>query len=120
MPERPTLAVFDTKPYDRAFLDAANAALPGGPAFEPRYLEVALRAATAPLAAGCPAVCGFVHDNFDAEALGVLAAAGVQAGRVALRRLQQRRPRRRPRAWGSPSCASPPTRRTPSPSTRWR
>jgi len=85
MPARPTLAVFDTKPYDRVFLDAANAAAggDGGPAFEPRYLEAALTAATAPLAAGCAAVCGFVHDKFDAEALRVLAAGGVKL--VALR-----------------------------------
>ena len=85
MPGRPTLAVFDTRPYDRAFLDAANAAAGGadGPVFEPRYLEAALTAATAPLAAGCAAVCGFVHDKFDAEALRVLAAGGTRL--VALR-----------------------------------
>ena len=83
MPDRPTLAVFDTRPYDRAFLDAANAAVADGPAFEPRYLEAALSAATAPLAAGCTAVCGFVHDRFDAETIGVLAAAGVKL--IALR-----------------------------------
>lgn len=82
---RPTLAVFSTKPYDRAFLDAANAAAggAGGRVFEPRYLEAALDAATAPLAAGCPAVCGFVHDKFDAAALAALAAAGCKL--VALR-----------------------------------
>ena len=69
MPDRPTLAVFSTKPYDRAFLDAANAAASGGGGrvFEPRYLEAGLDAATAPLAAGCAVVCGFVHDKFDAE-----------------------------------------------------
>jgi D-lactate dehydrogenase len=85
MSDRPTLAVFSTKPYDRAFLDAANATAgdAGGPVFEPRYLEVPLNAATAPLAAGCPAVCGFVHDHFNAEALRVLAAGGVKL--VALR-----------------------------------
>ena len=79
------LAVFDTKPYDRVFLDAANAAgaTTEGPVFQPRYLEVALSAATAPLAAGCAAVCGFVHDRFDAEALRVLAAGGTKL--VALR-----------------------------------
>ena len=84
-PDRPTLAVFDTKPYDRVFLDAANAAgaTTEGPVFQPRYLEVALSAATAPLAAGCAAVCGFVHDRFDAEALRVLAAGGTKL--VALR-----------------------------------
>jgi len=85
MADRPKLAVFDTKPYDRAFLDAANAAGggAGGPVFEPRYLEVALTAATAPLAAGCGAVCGFVHDRFDGEALRLLAAGGTKL--VALR-----------------------------------
>jgi D-lactate dehydrogenase len=83
MPDRPMLAVFDTRPYDRASLDAANSALPDGPVFEPRYLEVTLGAATAPLAAGCPAVCGFVHDRFDAETISVLAAAGVKL--IALR-----------------------------------
>src|SRR5580765_453287 len=88
MADRPKLAVFDTRPYDRAFLDAANAAQAAnagadGPVFEPRYLEVALTAATAPLAAGCGAVCGFVHDRFDAEALGLLAADGTKL--VALR-----------------------------------
>ena len=85
MPDCPTLAVFDTKPYDRVFLDAANAAAGGaaGRVFEPRYLEVALSAAAAPLAAGCAAVCGFVHDRFDAEALGVLAAGGTRL--IALR-----------------------------------
>src|SRR5262245_31437139 len=85
MPDRPTLAVFSAKPYDRTFLDAANAAAggAGGPVFEPRYLELPLNAATAPLAAGCPAVCGFVHDHFDAEVLRVLAAGGTKL--VALR-----------------------------------
>jgi D-lactate dehydrogenase len=79
----PTVAVFSTKPYDRSFLDAANAAAAGGPVFEPRYLEPALTAATAPLAAGCPAVCGFVHDHFDRAALAALADGGTRL--VALR-----------------------------------
>src|SRR5215467_3363732 len=85
MSGRPTLAVFDTKRYDRVFLDAANAAAGGaeGPVFEPRYLEATLTAATAPLAAGCGAVCGFVHDRFDAETLRLLAAGGAKL--VALR-----------------------------------
>jgi len=80
-PSPPTLAVFDTRPYDRAFLDAANDA--AGGVFQPRYLEVALSAATAPLAVGCAAVCGFVHDRFDAEAVRVLAAGGTRL--IALR-----------------------------------
>jgi D-lactate dehydrogenase len=79
----PTVAVFSTKPYDRAFLDAANAAATGGPVFEPRYLEARLTAATAALAVGCPAVCGFVHDHFDRDVLAALAAGGTRL--VALR-----------------------------------
>jgi D-lactate dehydrogenase len=79
----PTVAVFSTKPYDRAFLDAANAAATGGPVFKPRYLEAQLTAATAALAVGCPAVCGFVHDHFDRDVLAALAAGGTRL--VALR-----------------------------------
>src|SRR5688572_9091006 len=79
----PTVAVFSTKSYDRAFLDAANAAAAGGPVFEPRYLEPRLDAETAALAAGCPAVCGFVHDHFDRGVLAALAAGGTRL--VALR-----------------------------------
>jgi D-lactate dehydrogenase len=75
------MAVFDTRPYDRTFLDAANGA--AGGVFQPRYLEVALSAATAPLAVGCAVVCGFVHDRFDAEAVRVLAAGGTRL--IALR-----------------------------------
>ena len=82
-PIGPAFAVFSAKPYDRAFLDAANAAAAGGPVFDARYLEPACNAATAPLAAGCPAVCGFVHDRFDAGALAALAAGGTRV--VALR-----------------------------------
>jgi D-lactate dehydrogenase len=83
MLDQPPVAIFSTKPYDRAFLDQANAAASGGPAFSPRYLEPALTVTTAPLAAGCRAVCGFVHDHFDAEVLSVLAAGGTRL--VALR-----------------------------------
>jgi D-lactate dehydrogenase len=80
---KPTVAVFSTKPYDRVFLDAANAAATGGPVFEPRYLEPQLTAATAALAAGCAAVCGFVHDHFDRDVMATLAAGGTRL--VALR-----------------------------------
>jgi D-lactate dehydrogenase len=83
MDELPAVAIFSTRPYDRAFLDGANARHPGGPIIAPRYFEPALAAATAPLAAGCRAVCGFVHDRFDAAALQILAAGGTRL--VALR-----------------------------------
>jgi D-lactate dehydrogenase len=83
MPHPPSVAIFSTKPYDRAFLDRANAAVVGGPVFDPRYFEPVLTAATAPLAARCRAVCGFVHDRFDSDTLTVLAAGGTEL--VALR-----------------------------------
>jgi D-lactate dehydrogenase len=73
------VAVFSTHSYDRQFLDAANA----GGGHELRYLEARLTAATAALAAGCPAVCAFVNDRLDAAALTVLAAGGTRL--IALR-----------------------------------
>ena len=100
MPDRPTLAVFDSKPYDRAFPRRGERGRGGadGPVFEPRHIEVALSAATAPLAAGCAAVCGFVHDKFDAAALEVLAAAAASWWRCAAP-ASTTSTSRRPRAW---------------------
>lgn len=68
------IAVFSAKPYDRRFLDAANAAF----GHELRYLEPRLTAATAPLAAGASTVSVFVHDEVDAQAIGRLAADGTR------------------------------------------
>lgn len=73
------IAVFGTKAYDRRFLDSANAVF--GHALT--YFEARLDAATAPLAAGYPAVCVFVNDVVDGEVLRILAAGGTRA--VALR-----------------------------------
>ena len=73
------VAVFNTKPYDRRFLSDANAAFGHVLAF----LEPRLEPATAPLAAGHPAVCAFVNDIVDAEVLSILAAGGTRL--VALR-----------------------------------
>ena len=87
--------------------------------FEPRYIEVPLSAATAPLAAGCPAVCGFVHDKFDAAALDVLAAAGCKL--VALRCAGFNNVDLAAAArLGVTVVRVPRIRRTPSPSTPWR
>ncbi len=61
--------VFSTKPYDRRFLEAANA----DRLHEFHYLEPRLTAETSPLAAGYPAVCAFVNDMVDREALKTLA-----------------------------------------------
>ena len=73
------VAVFSAKAYDRRFLDAANGAF--GHALD--YFDARLDAATARLAAGYPAVCVFVNDRLDVEALNALAAVGVRT--IALR-----------------------------------
>ena len=73
------VTVFSTKPYDRTFLGAANAA----GAHELRFLEAHLAPETAALADGADAVCVFVHDVVDATVLARLAEGGVRL--VALR-----------------------------------
>lgn len=75
------VAVFSTKPYDRRFLDAANAAAGGRHRFA--YFEARLTHATAVLAKGAAAVCLFVNDQADEAVLGEFARAGVRL--VALR-----------------------------------
>lgn len=73
------VAVFSTKPYDEASLRAANHE--GG--HELVFLEPRLSTDTAPLAAGCQAVCAFVNDDLGAEVLTRLADLGVKL--IALR-----------------------------------
>ena len=73
------VAVFSTKPYDRHFLDAANASA----RHELAYLEPRLTLETATLAQGAKAACAFVNDSLSAEVLQALARQGVQL--VALR-----------------------------------
>jgi D-lactate dehydrogenase len=73
------VAVFSTKPYDRSFLEAANAT--HGHAltfFEPRVTPD-----TCALASGFPAICVFVNDQLDAAVLKVLAQQGTRL--IALR-----------------------------------
>ncbi|MXP62467.1 2-hydroxyacid dehydrogenase [Roseomonas sp. M0104] len=70
------VAVFSTKPYDRRFLDAANAA--GGGKHRLTYLEARLAPDTAVLARGARAVCAFVNDRADAAALEAFAGMGVR------------------------------------------
>ena len=72
------IAVFSSKRYDRASLDAANA----GP-HELHYFEPHLDAETAPLARGHDAVCVFVNDRLDAPVLEALASDGIRL--IALR-----------------------------------
>lgn len=71
------IAFFDAKPYDRDSFAKA------GGKYELRYFENRLSADTAPLAAGCEAVCAFVNDELSAGVLEQLSALGVRA--VALR-----------------------------------
>lgn len=73
------VAVFSTKPYDRHFLDAANAAN----AHHLVYFDARLSAETAPLAADAEAVCAFVNDVLDRPVLTTLADNGVRL--IALR-----------------------------------
>lgn len=68
------VAVFSTRPHDRRFLEAANAA--GG--HDLTFLEARLSPETAGLAAGRDAVCAFVNDDLGAEVVGRLAALGVR------------------------------------------
>lgn len=73
------VAVFGTKPYDRAFFSAANREF----GHELVFIENPLNPETAPLAAGAPAVCAFVNDDLSAATLEVLKNQGT--GVVALR-----------------------------------
>jgi D-lactate dehydrogenase len=72
------VAVFSTKSYDKAYLDAANAGQ-----HQLVYLESRLDVATAFVAAGAEAVSVFVNDVVDAEVITMLAKQGVKL--IALR-----------------------------------
>ncbi|WP_373990801.1 2-hydroxyacid dehydrogenase [Duganella sp. BuS-21] len=67
-------AVFSARRYDKTMLTRANAQA----GHELRFLEERLSATSAPLAAGCEAVCVFVNDTVDAEVLAILAAQGTR------------------------------------------
>jgi D-lactate dehydrogenase len=71
--------VYSAKPYDRQFLDEANA--DGRHVLT--YLETAFDEQTVALASGADGVCVFVNDAVDNPVLGQLARYGVRA--VALR-----------------------------------
>ncbi|MDP3418572.1 2-hydroxyacid dehydrogenase [Falsiroseomonas sp.] len=70
------IVVFSAKPYDRQFLDAANAAC--GSPHVLTYLEARLSPETAALANGAQAVCAFVNDQADAAVLVDLAGRGIR------------------------------------------
>jgi D-lactate dehydrogenase len=67
-------AVFSARRYDKNMLARANAQA----GHELLFLDERLTAASAPLAAGCAAVCVFVNDTVDAEVLALLAAQGTR------------------------------------------
>ncbi|KAF1055464.1 MAG: D-lactate dehydrogenase [Stenotrophomonas maltophilia] len=73
------IAVFSARPYDRRFLEEANAQGAATQAFTFVYFDVALDPHTAALAQDCAAVCVFVNDRLDAEVLRALHALGVRA-----------------------------------------
>lgn len=73
------LTIFSTRPYDRHFFEAANAA----GAHQLRFLEPRLSAETLVLAEGAEGVCVFVNDVLDEPVLEGLAASGTRL--VALR-----------------------------------
>jgi D-lactate dehydrogenase len=73
------VAVFSSKPYDRQFLEAANASY----GHELYFFEPRLTEDTASLAAGYPCVCAFVNDQLNANVLERLKREGTSL--VALR-----------------------------------
>ncbi len=79
MKSKPAIAVFDTKPYDQEFFEAANARF----GFALRFFRPRLNADTVRMAEGFPAVCVFVNDAVDAPTADALARMGVRF--VALR-----------------------------------
>jgi D-lactate dehydrogenase len=72
------IAVFSTKRYDREFLEAAN-----GGRHQLHFLEPHLDAQTVSLARGFDAICAFVNDQLNADAIEALASFRVRL--IALR-----------------------------------
>jgi D-lactate dehydrogenase len=73
------VTVYSTKPYDRRFLEAANAEA----GHELNFLEERLNRHTVALEEGAPAVCLFVNDDANADVLTGLADRGCKL--IALR-----------------------------------
>ena len=68
------VAVFSTQPYERLYLDKSNV----GQQHQLTYFEAALNTHTCNLAAGFEAVCVFVSDKIDKEAVEKLAKIGIK------------------------------------------
>ena len=77
--EKPAIAVFDAKPYDRDYITRAS----GADKLDWRFQEFRLNAKTVLAADGAQAVCVFVNDVLNREVLERLAGSGVRL--VALR-----------------------------------
>lgn len=73
------IAVFSAQPYDKSFLEEANARLFSNHSFELIYLVFALSQETVTLPQGCDAVCVFVNDSLDAPVLKTLHNGGTRA-----------------------------------------
>ncbi len=67
------IAFYDTKPYDKTWFTRLNSG------YDIKWLEPKLNEDTAALAAGCDAVCIFVHDRLDEATLHALRELGVRA-----------------------------------------
>lgn len=73
------VAIFNTKPYDRYFLEKANKNF----GHEFKFFDTHLNLETSKLAFGFEVVCGFVNDHFDRDVLTQLKAHGTRL--IALR-----------------------------------
>lgn len=73
------VAIFSTKPYDKEFLETANADF----RHELTFLEPRLTPETCSLSAGFPAICAFVNDELNAQVLRSLHENGTRL--IALR-----------------------------------
>ncbi|MBN1183014.1 MAG: 2-hydroxyacid dehydrogenase [Bacteroidales bacterium] len=72
------IAVFNTKSYDREYLDAAN-----NSKHELKYLKPELTSDTAGLAKGYDGICAFVNDNIDRDTIQALSDLNIKL--IALR-----------------------------------
>jgi D-lactate dehydrogenase len=75
----PTVAFYDTKPYDREYMLATT----GAADIQWKFHEFRLTSGTVATAAGASAVCVFVNDRLDRECIASLAASGIS--HIALR-----------------------------------
>jgi len=77
--EKPAIAVYDSKPYDRDYITRAS----GADKLDWRFHEFRLETETVVAAGGAQAVCVFVNDVLNREVLERLAGSGIRL--VALR-----------------------------------